>query len=50
LATGTSCSPTAAGSTTCFVVTNSGGVTATTQNGSGTVLPPQNPVLVVAGP
>jgi YVTN family beta-propeller protein len=50
LATGTSCSPTAASTTTCFVAANSGGVTATAQSGSGTVLPPQNPVLVVAGP
>jgi YVTN family beta-propeller protein len=33
-----------------FAVANAGGATATSQNGSGTVLPPQNPVLVVAGP
>ena len=33
-----------------FTVANSAGVTVTGQNGSGTVLPPQNPVLVVAGP
>lgn len=33
-----------------FTVANPAGVTVTGQNGSGTVLPPQNPVLVVAGP
>jgi len=33
-----------------FTVANPGGVTATSQSGSGLVLPPQNPILVVAGP
>jgi YVTN family beta-propeller protein len=33
-----------------FTVANSSGVTASGQSGSGTVMPPQNPVFVVAGP
>jgi YVTN family beta-propeller protein len=33
-----------------FTVANPAGVTATAQSGSGTVMPPQNPVFVVAGP
>jgi YVTN family beta-propeller protein len=33
-----------------FTVTNSAGVPASNQNGSGAVMPPQNPVFVVAGP
>ena len=33
-----------------FTVANPAGVTATGQNGSGMVLPPQNPVFVLAGP
>lgn len=51
LATGPSCSPTAVIGTTCFVVANSSGVTTTMpQSGSGLVMPPQNPIFVVAGP
>jgi hypothetical protein len=33
-----------------FTVANPSGVTASGQSGSGTVMPPQNPVFVVAGP
>ena len=33
-----------------FTVANPAGVPASSQNGSGAVLPPQNPVFVVAGP
>jgi hypothetical protein len=33
-----------------FTVANPSGVTVTGQGGSGTVMPPQNPVFVVAGP
>ena len=33
-----------------FTVANSSGVTVTGQSGSGTVMPPQNPIFVVAGP
>jgi len=33
-----------------FTVANPAGVTATNQSGSGAVMPPQNPVFVVAGP
>jgi YVTN family beta-propeller protein len=33
-----------------FTVANSSGVTTSGQGGSGTVMPPQNPVFVVAGP
>lgn len=33
-----------------FTVANPVGVTASGQNGSGSVLPPQNPIFVVAGP
>lgn len=51
LATDTSCSPTATIGTTCFVVANSNGATTTNpQNGSGLVMPPQNPIFLVAGP
>lgn len=51
LATDTSCSPAAIIGTTCFVVANSNGATTTNpQNGSGLVMPPQNPIFVIAGP
>jgi hypothetical protein len=33
-----------------FTVANPVGVVASNQSGSGAVLPPQNPVFVVAGP
>jgi YVTN family beta-propeller protein len=33
-----------------FTVANTAGLTATNQSGSGAVMPPQNPVFVVAGP
>jgi len=33
-----------------FTVANSGGVTVSNQNGTGLVMPPQNPIFVVAGP